>query len=210
MAVTYYVALPFIRTEDGTAPGEAQECKSEAAATGGGRRNVTRSCQCGGGRIQACGRSERWRVFGRGCTEEVWRCAGRFERAVTMVSLLCHAIDIFPGFTPFSRCGSRRAPAALPTVRGRRRLLHRHARRRARRRSACPTSGHRQPRHRGPRRRRRHHGAHRRRLRRRRPDRPTARRASLPSSGPGGADHGPPSRSQRRNHQSSDRAAIQQ
>jgi hypothetical protein len=32
MTVTYYVALPFIRTEDGTAPGEAQECQSEAAA----------------------------------------------------------------------------------------------------------------------------------------------------------------------------------
>jgi hypothetical protein len=32
MAVIYYVALPFIRTEDGTAPGEAQECQSEAAA----------------------------------------------------------------------------------------------------------------------------------------------------------------------------------
>jgi hypothetical protein len=31
-AVTYYVALPFIRTDDGTAPGEAQECQSEAAA----------------------------------------------------------------------------------------------------------------------------------------------------------------------------------
>ena len=28
-AVTYYVALPFIRTEDGVAPGEAQECQSE-------------------------------------------------------------------------------------------------------------------------------------------------------------------------------------
>jgi hypothetical protein len=32
MAVTYYVALPFIRTEDGTAPGETQECQSEVAA----------------------------------------------------------------------------------------------------------------------------------------------------------------------------------
>ena len=32
MPATYYVALPFIRTEDGTAPGEAQECPSEAAA----------------------------------------------------------------------------------------------------------------------------------------------------------------------------------
>jgi hypothetical protein len=28
MAVTDYVALPFIRTEDGAAPGEAQECQS--------------------------------------------------------------------------------------------------------------------------------------------------------------------------------------
>jgi hypothetical protein len=32
MTVTYYVAIPFIRTEDGTAPGDAQECQSEAAA----------------------------------------------------------------------------------------------------------------------------------------------------------------------------------
>ena len=32
MAVTYYVALPFIRTEDGAAPGEAQECPSEGTA----------------------------------------------------------------------------------------------------------------------------------------------------------------------------------
>ncbi len=32
MAVAYYVALPFIRTEDGTAPGEAQECQSEGTA----------------------------------------------------------------------------------------------------------------------------------------------------------------------------------
>jgi hypothetical protein len=32
MAVTYYVAFPFVRTEDGTAPGEARECQSEAAA----------------------------------------------------------------------------------------------------------------------------------------------------------------------------------
>ncbi len=32
MSVTYFVALPFIRTEDGSAPGAAQECQSEAAA----------------------------------------------------------------------------------------------------------------------------------------------------------------------------------
>jgi hypothetical protein len=32
MSVTYYVALPLIRTEDGSTPGEAQECQSESAA----------------------------------------------------------------------------------------------------------------------------------------------------------------------------------
>ena len=86
MAVSYYVALPFIRTEDGTAPGEAQKCQSEAAAI---RRaeGMSRDPAYAGGRIQACRRSERWRVFGRGRTEEVWRCAGRFERAVTTASI---------------------------------------------------------------------------------------------------------------------------
>jgi hypothetical protein len=28
MSVTYYVALPFVKTEDGSAPGQAQECQS--------------------------------------------------------------------------------------------------------------------------------------------------------------------------------------
>jgi hypothetical protein len=32
MAVTYYVALPFVRTEEGAAPGEAQEMPNEGAA----------------------------------------------------------------------------------------------------------------------------------------------------------------------------------
>jgi hypothetical protein len=32
MAVTYYVALPFVRTEDGSAPGEAKECQTLSAA----------------------------------------------------------------------------------------------------------------------------------------------------------------------------------
>jgi hypothetical protein len=32
MAVTYYVALPFVKTEDGVAPGEAQEMPNERAA----------------------------------------------------------------------------------------------------------------------------------------------------------------------------------
>jgi hypothetical protein len=93
MAVTYYVALPFMRTDDGTAPGEAQECQSEGSAIRWGRRNVTGSCQGRGGRIQACRRSERCLIFGRGRIEKVRRCAGRFERAVTMVLLLRHDRD---------------------------------------------------------------------------------------------------------------------
>jgi len=32
MAVTYYVALPFVRTEEGVAPGEPQEMPNEGAA----------------------------------------------------------------------------------------------------------------------------------------------------------------------------------
>ncbi len=32
MPVTYFVALPFIATEEGPAPGQAQECPSEGAA----------------------------------------------------------------------------------------------------------------------------------------------------------------------------------
>jgi hypothetical protein len=68
MAVTYYVALPFIRTEDGAAPGEAQECQSEAAAIRRAEGMSRDPANAGGGRIQACRRSRRW----RGRTEEVW------------------------------------------------------------------------------------------------------------------------------------------
>ena len=32
MTVTYYVALPFVRTEEGVAPGQAQEMSNETAA----------------------------------------------------------------------------------------------------------------------------------------------------------------------------------
>ena len=32
MSVTYYVALPFVRTEDGMAAGQAQEMPNESAA----------------------------------------------------------------------------------------------------------------------------------------------------------------------------------
>jgi hypothetical protein len=32
MPLTYYVALPFVRTEDGSTAGEAKECQSEGEA----------------------------------------------------------------------------------------------------------------------------------------------------------------------------------
>jgi hypothetical protein len=32
MAVTYYVALPFVRTDEGAAPGKAEECPNESSA----------------------------------------------------------------------------------------------------------------------------------------------------------------------------------
>ncbi len=32
MSVTYYVALPFVRIEDGVAAGQAQECPNETSA----------------------------------------------------------------------------------------------------------------------------------------------------------------------------------
>jgi len=32
MAITYFVALPFVRTEDGFAAGNGQECPNESSA----------------------------------------------------------------------------------------------------------------------------------------------------------------------------------
>jgi hypothetical protein len=32
MSLTYYVALPFVRSDDGTVPGQAMECQSESQA----------------------------------------------------------------------------------------------------------------------------------------------------------------------------------
>ena len=79
MAVTYYVALPFIRTEDGAAPGEAQECQSEAAAIRRAEGMSRDPANAGAIAFKRAGESERWRVFGRGRIEEVRRWAGRFE-----------------------------------------------------------------------------------------------------------------------------------
>jgi hypothetical protein len=83
MAVTYYVALPFIRTEDGTAPGEAQECQSEATAIRRVEGMSRDPANAGAVAFKRAGDPNVGEFFGRGRTEEVWRCAGRFERAVT-------------------------------------------------------------------------------------------------------------------------------
>ena len=32
MSIIYYVALPFVRTDDGSVPGQAQECPNERSA----------------------------------------------------------------------------------------------------------------------------------------------------------------------------------
>jgi len=36
MFLTYYVALPFVKSDDGTAPGQAMECQSEYLTTDSG------------------------------------------------------------------------------------------------------------------------------------------------------------------------------
>lgn len=33
MTLTYFVALPFVKSDDGTAPGQAMECQSETQAS---------------------------------------------------------------------------------------------------------------------------------------------------------------------------------
>ena len=49
MFVTYYVALPFVRTEDGMVAGQAQECPNETSAV---RRaeNMSGQAENGGAR----------------------------------------------------------------------------------------------------------------------------------------------------------------
>lgn len=79
MAITYYVALPFIRTEDGTTPGEAQECQSESAAIRRAEGMSRDPASAGAVAFKRAGDPNVWRVFGRGGTEKVRRCTGRFE-----------------------------------------------------------------------------------------------------------------------------------
>jgi hypothetical protein len=66
MAVTYYVALPFIRTEDGTAPGEAQEYR---------RANVRRDGLAGVGQggVQERRRYSIWNKVAQSIVAVRWR-----------------------------------------------------------------------------------------------------------------------------------------
>jgi hypothetical protein len=64
MAMTWYVALPFVRTEEGAAPGEAQEMPNEGAAI---RRAESMSRDPANAGALAFKRSAH-RDFGRGYT----------------------------------------------------------------------------------------------------------------------------------------------
>ena len=57
MSVTYYVALPFLRTEDGVAPGEAQEMQSKSAAIRRAEAMARELFQRRRARVQTLGRS---------------------------------------------------------------------------------------------------------------------------------------------------------
>jgi len=75
MSVTYYVALPFIPTEDGAAPGEAQEMPNESAAIRRGSIGAS-AYQCRRARLRTLGRSGAEKFQRRRYFENVRRSAG--------------------------------------------------------------------------------------------------------------------------------------
>jgi hypothetical protein len=83
MAVTYYVALPFIRTEDGAAPGEAQECQSEAAAIRRAEGMSRDPANAGAVAFKRAGDPNVGEFSDAVVLKKFRRRAGRFERAVT-------------------------------------------------------------------------------------------------------------------------------
>ena len=93
MAVTYYVALPFIRTDDGTAPGEAQECQSEAAAIRRAEGMSRDLAYAGTVAFKRAGDPNVGEFSDAVVLKKFGDVPGRFERAVTMVSLLRHDRD---------------------------------------------------------------------------------------------------------------------
>ena len=84
MSITYYVALPFVRTEEGAAPGEAQEMPNEGAAI---RRAETmsrdpRQRRCT--RVQAERRPKYGNFWRRHRFENVRRSSGELGRIMTV------------------------------------------------------------------------------------------------------------------------------
>jgi hypothetical protein len=79
MAVTYYVALPFIRTEDGTAPGEAQECQSESAAIRRAEGMSRDPTNAGAVAFKRAGDPTAERIDGQIAVHHVVGCGGHFS-----------------------------------------------------------------------------------------------------------------------------------
>lgn len=76
MSVTYYVAIPFVRTEEGDlAPGEAVEVQSEAAAKS--RAKLMAVNAAGAICLLALRRPGSWRVPAGDHSHPLWRDAGR-------------------------------------------------------------------------------------------------------------------------------------
>ena len=73
MSVTYYVALPFVPTEDGLAAGQAQECPNENAAIR--KAEFAEAAERWRARVQAHRRPELGKLRGRNRVEELWRGA---------------------------------------------------------------------------------------------------------------------------------------
>ncbi len=59
MSVTYYVALPFVRTEDGAAPGDAQEMPNPSAAIRCAEAMARNPLHVGALAFKTLGRSEK-------------------------------------------------------------------------------------------------------------------------------------------------------
>ena len=77
MSVTYYVALPFIRTEDGVAPGEAQEMPNESSGDPARGSDGAGLSQCRCACVQTLGRSGNGQFQRRRRFENVRRGAGQ-------------------------------------------------------------------------------------------------------------------------------------
>ena len=75
MSVTYYVALPFVKTEDGSAAGQAMECQSAPEANRKAEI-MSRDPANVGALVHALGRSKLRELCRRCCDKEIWRRAG--------------------------------------------------------------------------------------------------------------------------------------